>query len=120
MKNQPQTASVLGRLVHDPIGKALGFEYFHFDSPIGIKGLCRIDGKRVQFLVVDSVRPGHGLFRDFIAAVKLEFDRIDIWHVYSHILFSCLPRYGFRPWQEKQFVKAKNTMEHLEGYRWDK
>ena len=112
--------TILGKLTLDPVAKAIGRNYHHFNSPIGIKGLCRVDGRHVEFLVVDSIRPGHGLFRDFIAACKLEFDRIDIWHVTSHILFSCLPRYGFRPWQEKQYIKSQNKFGHLEGYRWDK
>lgn len=74
----------------------------------------------MQFLAIESTHPGNGLFRDFIAAVKKEFDRIDIWFVTTSILTECLPRYGFRPHQERQFLAALNEWESLEGYRWDR
>lgn len=116
-----QPTGILGRIRKPGL---LG--YSEFKSPIGISGMCRVDGRRVQFLAVDSIRPGNGLFRDFIAAVKKEFDRIDLLFVESPILLSCLPRYGFQPYQERQFLKSTSRFpelsrwEHVEGYRWDK
>jgi hypothetical protein len=113
--------SILGRIRKPGL---LG--YSEFKSPIGISGMCRVDGRRVQFLAVDSIQPGNGLFRDFIIAVKKEFDRIDLMFVESPILLSCLPRYGFKPYQERQFLKSTSRFpelsrwEHVEGYRWDK
>lgn len=112
MKKQ---TSILGRLRKPGL---LGFS--EFKSPIGISGMCRVDGRRVQFLAVDSIRPGNGLFRDFIAAVKKEFDQIDIMFVESPILLSCLPRYGFRYYEESQFIARINEWTFLYGYRWDK
>jgi hypothetical protein len=109
--------SVLGPLKPDPIGAALGTGYLRFRSPLGVNGLCRIAGKRLEILAVDSNHPGCGHFAEFIRQAKKEFDTICVWYVTSQILRDCLPRYKFRPWNERQLCRGE--WESLEGYRWD-
>ena len=111
--------SILGTLSEDPIGKALGTGYQRFYSPCGIDGLAKVSpGLRLEILAVNAVRPGNGHFKHFIDQAKKEFNIIIIWHVTSEVLIDCLPRYGFRQWQERQ--RCAERFEHMEGYRWDK
>lgn len=113
------SASVLGATSEDRIGKALGTGFMRFSSPVGINGLAKVSpGFRLEILAVDAVRPGNGHFKHFIERAKQEFNVICIWHVTSEILMDCLPRYGFRPWEERQRVNGE--FEHMDGWRWDK
>lgn len=108
----------LGPTMIDPIGAKLGTGYLRFASPVGIHGLAKVTGKSLELLAVDALRPGNGHFTAFLNLCKLECDKIFVWHVTSEILHDCLPRHGFRPWQERQLCQGE--WEHLEGYRWDK
>lgn len=113
------SASILGTISEDPIGKTLGTGFMRFKSPVGIEGLAKVlPGFRLEILAVDANRPGNGHFKHFIEQAKKEFSVICIWHVTSDILEDCLPRYGFRPWAERQCIEGR--FEHIEGYRWDK
>lgn len=109
----------LGKTQPDTIGVVLGTGYLRFSSPVGIDGLCKPDEAkgRLELLAVASRRPGNGHFKSFIDLCKRDFTTILIWHVTSDILHDCLPRYGFRPWEERQ--QCQGEWEHLEGYRWD-
>ena len=113
------SASILGTTTEDPIGKVLGTGYMRFTSPVGIEGLAKVmPGFRLEILAVNAVRPGNGCFKHFIEQAKQEFNVFCIWHVTSDILMDCLPRYGFRPWAEKQRIEGR--FEHMDGWRWDK
>jgi hypothetical protein len=111
------TPPFLGKLSPDPIGVALGTNYQRFTTDYGLHGLVKISGNRLEILAVHSDYPERGYFREFIKAAKQNFKTICIWHVNSIALDYCLPRYGFRPWSEKQLCQGE--WETLTGYRWD-
>jgi len=109
--------SILGVLRPDRVAVALGTGFSRFDSPVGVGGLCKVTDGRLEILAVHSNHPGCGHFAEFIRLVKKEYSPILIWHVTNEILDDCLPRYGFRKWEERQQIAGE--WEHMEGYRWD-
>ena len=107
--------SLLGHTIPDPVGVFLGTRYLRFESPIGLQGLARPTGERLDVLAVYSGRSRSGRLRAFIAAAKLEYRTICVWHIDNPIVHDALLRYGFTP-----EVQIDEFGEVLKGLRWDK
>ena len=104
---------LLGAISRDPIGEALGSEYKRFVSKNGMSGLVKVDGDRVDFLAISSVKQGHGLFRKFIADAKNQYQTIAVWEIWNPLVGSALKRYGFYlicDWEDGHTIY---------GMRWD-
>ena len=86
---------LLGAISRDPVGEALGSEYKRFVSKNGMSGLVKVDGDRVDFLAISSVKQGHGLFRKFIADAKRQYQTIAVWEIWNPLVKKSLQRYGF-------------------------
>ncbi len=106
--------SVLGTTEPHWASAMLGTGYEQFHSPTGINGLAKVNGDRVDILALDARDPGSGQFRTFMDQCKQEFETICIWEVWSPVLRSVLPRYGFSPFSEVD----KDTGEALKGFRY--
>lgn len=86
----------------DPIGDMLGTRYKRFESSVGINGLAKVTGKRIDILAVVATRQRTGQFRRFIAAAKNAFDVVAVWEDWNHVVGDALHRYGFtRTWRHE-------------------
>lgn len=102
----------------DPVSLALGMgeQAFHrFSSPIGVRGLAKWKGGRLDILAIESAVPGAGQFRKFISLCKDSFQTICIWQIWNESLHAALLRYGFTPQTE-----ISGDGEVINGLRWDK
>jgi hypothetical protein len=79
----------------DPIGQMLGTGYKRFESSVGINGLAKVTGLRIDILAVVATRQRTGQFRRFIAAVKNTYDVIAVWEDWNPVIGAALQRYGF-------------------------
>ena len=86
----------------DPFGEMLGTGYKRFESSVGINGLAKVTGKRIDILAVVATRQRTGQFRRFIAAAKNAFDVVAVWEDWNHVVGDALHRYGFsRTWRHE-------------------
>lgn len=107
--------SLLGETEPDPVGAILGTGYYRFSSPVGIDGLCKVNGGRLDLLAVISREPSKGHLREFLRQAKEHYRTVCVWHVDNPALGPALERYGFTPETEIQ-----PDGEIVPGYRWDK
>lgn len=116
-RNKPiDNHPVLGHIYHDDVGVILGTGYNHFSSPLGIHGLCKMDGKgRLDLLVVVARNAGTGQFKKFMLACMKSFKTICIWQIWNMHLEQMLLKNGFTP--DTEITKDR---EVLKGLRWDK
>lgn len=87
----------------DPYGVILGTGYMRFTTDIGIDGLAKINGDRLDVLAVHAETPGKGQFRKFIEECKNNFREICVWEDFNPIVGVALKRYGFEPTMEVEF-----------------
>jgi hypothetical protein len=109
-------SATLGEITPDFIGQYLDTGYDRFQSPFGINGLCRVDGKSLNLLAVVSTRPNTGQFHRFMDAAKQEFDEIGIWEILNRDLHPVLERYGFIP---AKMIDLESG-ETMTGQKWTK
>jgi hypothetical protein len=109
--------SVLGVISPDPCAVLLCTGYSRFTSPLGIDGLAKENGRRLDLLAVVNPTEEHGLFRRFIAEAKLEYDTICVWEIVNPAVEAALGRYGFQPETE---ISGVGPSVPIEGLRWDK
>lgn len=107
--------SVLGKTWADPIGVTLETRMQRFKSGIGLEGLARVDGNRLNVLAVYNPTDRRGLFRAFITEAKLEFKTICVWAIENPAVHAALLRYGFTP--DVEIDQFGDTQELL---RWDR
>ena len=86
---------VIGPIRSDIIGEWLGTGFGQFQSPVGVEGLAKANGKALEILAVTATEPGTGQFREFIKQAKESYDSIRIWSVVNDQLGLALKRYGF-------------------------
>ncbi len=84
------------KLIPDPISDMLGTGYKRFESSVGINGLAKVSGKRLDILAVIARTPGKGQFRRFIAAAKNAYETVAVWEDWNPVIGEALQRYGFR------------------------
>lgn len=113
MSHSPQS---LGRLSPDPAGLALKTGMERFESPMGVVGLCRVVGLRVDILAIASQKPGSGQLRAFIAALKGQCRGIRIMHIGNPFLVPMLVRYGFKPFEDVESIDGE--VEFITGMEW--
>lgn len=99
----------------DPVGLRLQTFFNRFDSRFGVGGLAKENGDRLDILAIHSEKQRCGQCRSFIAACKLEYRTICVWHVDNAILKAALTRWGFMP-----EVKIDMQQMLVDGMRWDK
>lgn len=87
---------VVGRLFEDETGKILGIGYSRFECTFWY-GLAKVNGGRIDILVIGTKPQGAGYFRKFIFQLKDAYESIYIWEIASAVLTSALHRYGFSP-----------------------
>lgn len=87
-------APVIGELREQPAERRIT-DFMEFSSDIGIDGLARVNGNRIDFLAVISEDEGKGHFRDFIVACKEHYAFIRFWALMNPELEKTLTRYGF-------------------------
>lgn len=107
--------SVLGKVSPDMAGMMLQTGYNRFSSPVGIDGLAKVNGDRLDILAVHAATPGFGQFREFMKLCKKQFNTICIWEIWNPSLEAALLRYGFTPQTE-----ITGWGETVHGLRWDK
>ncbi len=105
---------VLGEILPDPAGMMLQTGFNRFVSPVGVHGLAKHAGNRLDLLAVMADKPGKGSFRKFINRAKEKYETIYIWDIWNPWLENVLERYEFKPATE--FMKGVR----LDGRRWDK
>lgn len=110
--------SVLGIISPDPVGQALKTGYDRFESSNGIGGLCRVKGRHLDILVIQSEFEGRGYFKQFIGLCKLEFDSIGVWEIMNPDLVPILERWGFSKRDEVESIDGK--VEFVSGYCWSR
>lgn len=103
-----KTGVIMSRLklkfTPDPIGDMLGTGYKRFESSVGINGLAKVTGKRIDILAVVATRQRTGQFRRFIAAAKNAYDVVAVWEDWNPVISEALQRYGFRrTWQHEEY-----------------
>lgn len=87
---------VVGLLLPDDNAIALGTGYSKFrTSYFKMDGLCKVDGRKIEFLVVATDDPGQGHFRKFVDQLKLHYHEIYIWLDWNPELGPILQRYAF-------------------------
>lgn len=106
--------AVLGVVRPHWAGELLGTGYEEFVSPLGISGLARVAGDRLDVLAVVAQSQGSGQFRDFINAAKACYATVCVWEDWNPAVGDALRRYGFK--------RAKETSdgETVTGWRWDR
>lgn len=98
----------------DPYALIFGTGYMRFTTELGLDGLARISGDRLDILAIVTDTPGNGQFREFIRLAKEQFKEIGVWHVWNDALPKILTKYGF--------YKTKTVEmdgEILEGYLYE-
>lgn len=95
--NGHPASPTLGPLFKDPLSEMFDTTFHNFRSVHGICGLARksIDQTSVDILALHAMVPGTGQFHRFIAALKEEFNVIQIRDVINPWLPRVLARYGF-------------------------
>lgn len=109
--------NVLGTTRPDPVGLILGTGYQRFQSPIGIEGLAKENGRRLDILAVVNPTDERGRFRLFIAQAKTQYDTICVWEIFNPAIHAALLRYGFVPETE---IPGTGPPVPVEGLRWDR
>lgn len=89
------TCAILGKLHPDVFGEILGTGYSRIQSRIGIHGLARAKGSRVDFLAVMAKTPGTRQFRKFIAGRQAAYQEIHVWEDWNPLVGKALSKYGF-------------------------
>lgn len=107
--------SFIGETAPDSVAQILGTGYMRFRSPVGIGGLAKWNGDRLDLLVVHASSEGHGQFRQFIADAKQQFNTICVWEDWNPIIGIALSKYGFQ-----RETEIQGDGEALKGWRWDK
>lgn len=115
MPNSSSPACLLGVVEPDPTGQMLGTGYVRFQSPNGLGGLAKWTDERLDLLAVHAFVKGRGQFRDFIAAAKLQWQTVCVWHELNPIVGAALARYGF-----SRETEIQGNGEVMTGWRWDK
>lgn len=93
----------------------LGTRMLRFVSPTGLEGLARPNDKRLDVLAVINRTDRRGVFREFIAKAKLEYETICVWAIHNPAIHYALLRYGFTP--DVEIDQFGDTQKLL---RWDK
>lgn len=88
--------TALGTKTLDLASQLLGLNYKRFQSPTGIEGLAKEDGKRLDILAVNATKPGTDQFHEFIIWCKAEYEAIYVWEIWNPLLEQILQRYGFQ------------------------
>jgi hypothetical protein len=118
LKQQPPAVACsagLGVVEPDPIGQLLETGYSRFVSPLGVSGLAKEEGKRVDLLAVVSHEEGKGHFGNFLRHCQETYETVCVWEDWNPILAPMLAKRGF--------CRASETDkfgELLTGWRWDK
>lgn len=81
----------------DPLGVLLGTGFNRFNTRVGIDGLAKITGSKLEILAVHAKTKGVGQFRDFITFAKRQFSHIYVWQDDNPIVTNALQRYDFTP-----------------------
>lgn len=105
----------LGVVEPDPIGVILETGYSRFVSPLGVSGLAKEEGDRVDILAVVSHEKGKGHFGNFLRHCQNTYATVCIWKDWNPILAPMLVKRGFRHTSE-----TDKFGEKLDGWRWDK
>ena len=106
--------SFMGTRKVDPAGQILGTDYDRFESLLGIDGLAKETGDRLEILAVLARNAGTGQFRRFIAECKRHYKTVCIWEDWNPLVADALLRYGFRR-------SSTHTVEGelLIGWKWE-
>lgn len=107
------SASVLGPLHDDPIGKLIGSPFMRFESPLGIHGLAVVTDSRLDLLAVLAVK--RGSWGKFIEQAQREFSTICLLEVMNGAFGERLKMAGFEEFTEFHV----RTKEMVTGLRWD-
>lgn len=106
----------LGIVSPDPVGDHLGTGYSRFVSPLGIDGLAKEDGSRVDLLAVYSPDPGKGHLSAFIAHCQSVYETVCVWEDMNPVIGAMLSKRGYRRVMQ---IDDKHG-ELLHGWRWDR
>lgn len=115
MKATPRTSAGLGKVEPDEYGQIFGTGYDRFESPLGIRGLAREEGKDVHILAVIAMKPGTGQFREFIRHCQATYAAVFVWEDWNPLVTEALQRWGF---QADTCTDAFG--ETLAGWKWTK
>lgn len=113
MKTKPEAFM---RWKVDFAGQILGTGYQQFFSRSGIDGLARVRENTIELLAMVSNDPGKGQFRNFIAALKKQYDAIYVWVIWNEDLIPVLERYGFETATLTEEIQG--VVETVTGMKW--
>lgn len=100
-------SELLGSIRPDPIGSYLGSPFVRFNSPLGIHGLMRVNGDRLELLAVNAWIPDTGQLRAFMRHAETLFDSILVMDVMNPFLPRVLMRWGYAPESVDNFLWSK-------------
>jgi hypothetical protein len=87
---------VVGSLYPDENSVRLGTGFYGFRSSwLKIDGLCKVKGRTIEILAVNSGEMGRGNFRVFVEQLQAHYDCVAFLIVRSQVLKTKLPSYGF-------------------------
>lgn len=110
MSDEKLTAAeltLLGKKSHQVFGVYIGKEYYNFESPTGLCGLCKCTKERIDLVAVYASQKGQGQCRDFIAQAKKNWKEIRVLEIWNYDLADALNRYGFKKFEENGEVGMK-------------
>ena len=87
--------NLLGKVKTSILSQILGTDYKEFWSPLGLEGLAKTEGDRLDILFIKASRPGSGQFREFILIAQKQYKTIAVWEVWNKRFDKTLAGYGF-------------------------
>jgi hypothetical protein len=99
----------------DKVGATLGTGCMRFVSNYGIDGLAINAEPRIDVLAVVSADPGKGHFREFVRALKRQYDQVRFFAIFNPVVGKALKRYNFTPCKETAW-----DGDVLEGMQWER